>query len=543
MTRGLRISPPDESPAEPVSPDQITREVDRCLRGNDVAGAYSVLTAGTAEKTTSARMEIMAGLLAVKLGNRDHARKHFAAALFEDAGNFDARYNLALLDMLDGHYDKAGDGLIDLLREAEHRAPLYNDLAVMAGEQQRPRSALAAFLQALRHDPNYSHARNNAMQFCLERGLATEGRRLLRYNAARSGLNARSQAEIDRWTEVLTEVVPREVAATVSVHSSRDTDAAPMTGKRLAVFANQRTFIEPLMAELGETNDVKLFDGATAAEMKNLLNWADLAWFEWCDNLMITASQLPKLCPVICRLHSYEVFTDMPGRVDWSKVDHLLFVNDSVRDLFRRQIATPVATSVIHNGVDLDRFTIPAGKQRSKKIAFVGYINYKKNPELLLYAFKKIHQHDPEYTLHIAGLHQDARIAVYFDHFLKQNPLPVQFDGWVDDMPAWYADKGYVISTSLFESFHYSIAEGMASGVLPLIHHWYGADFLYPGDLLFSDPDDCLELLRKHEQADWSAAAQANRTFIESRYDQRTRVAEIMQLLSAVDAAAGKGAR
>jgi hypothetical protein len=110
-------------------------------------------------------------------------------------------------------------------------------------------------------------------------------------------------------------------------------------------------------------------------------------------------------------------------------------------------------------------------------------------------------------------------------------------------MPAWYADKGYVISTSLFESFHYSIAEGMASGLLPLIHHWYGADFLYPRELLFSDPDDCLRLLKHHEQSDWNDAVQANRTWIESRYDQRAKLQDMRRLLATVLSASGKEAR
>jgi len=181
--------------------------------------------------------------------------------------------------------------------------------------------------------------------------------------------------------------------------------------------------------------------------------------------------------------------------------------------------------------VNLERFTIPQGKQRSKKIASVGYINYKKNPALLLYCFKKIHEYDSEYSLHIAGQHQDSRIQLYFDHFLRKNPLPVYFDGWVEDMPSWYADKGYVISTSLFESFHYSIAEGMASGLLPLIHDWYGADFLYPRDYLFSDPGVCLELLRQLEKSDIRERRQTNRQYIARRYNQNDKVSELMALI------------
>jgi len=175
---------------------------------------------------------------------------------------------------------------------------------------------------------------------------------------------------------------------------------------------------------------------------------------------------------------------------------------------------------------------IPHSKVLTKKIASVGYINYKKNPTLLLYCFKKIHEYDPGYSLYIAGSHQDPRIELYFQHFLQRNPLPIYFDGWIDDMPQWYRDKSFVISTSLFESFHYSIAEGMSCGLIPLIHDWYGADLLYPNEFLYSDPDDCLRLLQTIEKSDTAQTACDNRKFIQQRYSQNDKVREIEQLLS-----------
>ncbi|MBU0983636.1 MAG: glycosyltransferase family 4 protein, partial [candidate division Zixibacteria bacterium] len=298
---------------------------------------------------------------------------------------------------------------------------------------------------------------------------------------------------------------------------------------RLAFFASHRMFIKDIIAGMQDEYEIRLYNDGDS--MPDLLSWADLAWFEWCDNFLIQACKLPKTCKIVCRLHSYEAFTEMPSKVDWSRVDHLLFVNESVRELFRHQVATPVETSVIHNGVDLTRFTIAADKARTKKIASVGYINYKKNPALLLYCFKKIHAYDPEYTLHVAGEHQDARIRLYWEHFLSRNNLPITYDGWVEDMPAWYADKEYVISTSLFESFHYSIAEGMAGGLIPLIHDWYGADNLYPRDYLYNDPDDCLELLKRLEHADVNELRTRNREHIARRFNQVEKVDAIISLL------------
>ncbi len=289
------------------------------------------------------------------------------------------------------------------------------------------------------------------------------------------------------------------------------------------------------MAEsLSENNHVRYLEGNTPQQISDITLWADLAWFEWCDDLFLAANCLPKQCRVICRLHSYEAFTDTPRKIDWGEVDHLVWVNESVEQIVRQKVDIRTPSSVIYNGVDLDRFTIPPDKTHGKKIASVGYLNYKKNPGLLLYCFKKIYEYDPEYTLHIAGTHQDPRIALYFKHFLQTNPLPITFDGWVDDMPSWYADKDFVISTSYFESFHYSIAEGMACGLSPLIHDWFGADNLYPDECLFQDPDDCVNLLSFWERKNPIGESVKNRRHIISRFDQRRQAQEITDLIESV---------
>lgn len=265
--------------------------------------------------------------------------------------------------------------------------------------------------------------------------------------------------------------------------------------------------------------------------MRKLLDWCDLAWFEWCDNLLINATKLPKSCLTLCRLHSYEAFTEMPRQVDWSKVDHLLLVNESVREILQLNTKVSAPISVIHNGVDLTRFTIPPNKPVGKRICSIGYINYKKNPALLLYCFKAIHDYDPTYSFHIAGVHQDPRFQVYFHHLLPKLNIPITFDGWVNDVPAYLKDKDFVISTSLFESFHYSIAEGMASGVVPLIHDWMGAAQLYPERFLFTTPEDCVRLLREIEREDRTTLRGFCRRYAEDHLSATHQIDRIETLL------------
>jgi glycosyltransferase involved in cell wall biosynthesis len=502
----------------------IASEINTALDHGHYSRGYELLTDLIRRNGNQAADHLLAGLVALKLDRPDLSQRHFECALECQPENRDALHNLALLSL--GKQDTGmAEKYLRRLRQLEpDNGTVYNDLGVVQLEKRRPHRALAAFRRALRLDPNFSVARNNAMEICLTHGWLATAKAMLAEVKGHS-LSEVSKAEINRWRELL------ESDKTPTVETPY---SAGITDKKIAIFATHDMFIKGIAADLSRDNQVRHFSGDRLERMQELLKWADLAWFEWCDQLLIAATKLPKTCHIICRLHSYEAFSDMPQQVDWSKVDHLVFVNKSVRDLVRNNIPATLPTTIIYNGVDLSRFVLPIDKPVTKKIASVGYINYKKNPALLLYAFKKIHEYDPGYTLHIAGQHQDPRIELYMTNFLKRHPLPVFFEGWIEDMRGWYRDKQFVISTSLFESFHYSIAEGMASGCLPLIHDWFGSDYLYPERFLFGDPDSCLEVLRDCEDSDMTKLRRENREFIALRYRQEDATVKIRSLLAEV---------
>lgn len=526
-----------EQPADDANDNDPGRLVNQYLQDNKHEKAYECLLRLIDKPDATVVTCNLAGLVAMTLKNQESARKHFNQAISIDPQDYDSGYNLAVLDMLEKDFDGALKVLSDLDEKHPGIARLQNDLAVAWLNKNDGQKALEYFERALEFDPNYHFARENAVTLCIDIGQPDRARLLLKKNADHSQASVASKQDIQRWQLRLDnpqDSSAQAVSASVPDERAGSDHMSAVANKKIAFFASHQTFIQDIMRDLAVTNEVRLFDGTSTEQLSALLDWADLAWFEWCDNLIIAATQLPRKCKIICRLHSYEAFTDMPTKVDWSKVDRLIFVNPSVQKIFEQQVSIKIAKNVIYNGVDTARFSIPENKQTGKKIASVGYINYKKNPSLLLYCFKKIHEYDPGYSFHIAGDHQDPRIRLYFDHFLKENPLPIHFDGWVKEMPNWYADKDFVISTSLFESFHYSIAEGMASGLLPLIHNWYGAKNLYPGRYMYNDPDQCLELLKQLESTDRKKLQTENREFILSRYNQEDKSKEISDLMRQV---------
>jgi hypothetical protein len=105
----------------------------------------------------------------------------------------------------------------------------------------------------------------------------------------------------------------------------------------------------------------------------------------------------------------------------------------------------------------------------------------------------------------------------------------VRYDGQVADMPAWYSDKGVLLSTSMYESFGMNIGEAMAVGAFPVVHGFPGADRIWPADCLFASIDEAVALIQ---------AARPNlfRDWVAERYSLDRQVRDVLTLLREVSA-------
>ena len=202
--------------------------------------------------------------------------------------------------------------------------------------------------------------------------------------------------------------------------------------------------------------------------------WADFVWCEWADQNLLDVGIREWDVPVVCRLHSYEAFGDLPANVNWTNIDHLIFVADHIKDLFIKRWpkqAELVDMSVIPNGVQTDRFSFRK-REGGRRIASLGYLNEKKNIPLLMEC-ARLH---PDYEFHIAGQFQGNHLAYWWQYAAE--PLHnVYWYGWIDDQrkDEWLNSMDYVISTSIVEGFGFSIAEAMCKGIKPLLYDRQGA--------------------------------------------------------------------
>ena len=288
------------------------------------------------------------------------------------------------------------------------------------------------------------------------------------------------------------------------------------------------SFLAPLIPALEQHHDVRFISAAPGDALAEAVDWADLVWLEWCWDHAVWVTNSDRLAGKRCivRLHSIEALqTTFPARVNWSRVDRLITVGQDIADLLRTTTPAIAEPIVIPNGIDLNRFAPGAGDRH--QIAWVGHLEPKKNPMLLLQIAHALHRADDRYRVTVAGGFTDQRTARYMRRMMGLLGLAgvVRFDGEVADMPGWYANKGVLLSTSMYESFGLNIGEAMAVGAFPVVHDFPGADHLWPEECLFASVEQAVALIR-------SARPGLYRSWIADRYSLDRQIDAVLGLLS-----------
>lgn len=291
------------------------------------------------------------------------------------------------------------------------------------------------------------------------------------------------------------------------------------------------SFLAPLLPALRRSFDVQFISAGPGDPLKEAIAWADVVWLEWCWDHAVWATQSGVLGgrPCVVRLHSIEALqTDFPARMDWIQVDRLVTVSDDIAEILRERFPAAPEPIVIPNGIDMERFAL--GNPERFRVAWVGHLEPKKNPMLLLQIAHRLHSLDPRYRFHVAGAFTDLRTARYLRQMLPALGLGgvVTFDGPVTDMPAWYADKGVLLSTSMYESFGMNIGEAMAVGAFPVVHAFPGADRIWPRECLFASVEDAVALIR-------AARPGLYRGWVGDRYGLDRQVAAVLGVLAPFD--------
>lgn len=301
------------------------------------------------------------------------------------------------------------------------------------------------------------------------------------------------------------------------------------------------TFLNEIAEFVKSRFPVRFFEGGNIDGMAELMRWSDISWFEWCTDLAVAGSRLPKTCKNIIRLHRYEAYGQWPDKVNWANVDLLITVGNSfTKEILVNKvpdIKTQTSMVAIPNGVNLDKFKF-ISRPRGKNIAFLANLRMVKNPAFVLQCMQKLHYIDPEYRLFFAGIFQDLALEQYLRHMVTALELRdvMLFDGWQSDVNSWLADKHYIVSTSIIEGQPMGLSEGMACGLKPVIHNFPGASEIFPPEFLFNIAEEfCEQILSdKYEPETY-------RGFVVENYSLKNQLNRVNDVLAAFEAEIDSG--
>lgn len=235
---------------------------------------------------------------------------------------------------------------------------------------------------------------------------------------------------------------------------------------KIAILVNpgSDSFTAQLLHTFGQAHEAQQF-----SEFNEAHSWGDVLWCEWATGLAMFAS-LMSAKPVIVRLHRFEVFEPVLRSINWSNVAALVVTSQHILDLAGPTVSAARNICLLPVGIDTDRFQLQHHRPGTN-IGVVGNINARKNP---FGWFQVLAALPPSYTLHILGEYQDACLKDYCDHAAAQFPGQVLYSPPIPnaDIPAWWADKDYCLSTSLHDTFVTNVREAMALGVKPVVHDY-----------------------------------------------------------------------
>jgi glycosyltransferase involved in cell wall biosynthesis len=228
---------------------------------------------------------------------------------------------------------------------------------------------------------------------------------------------------------------------------------------------------------------------------QELVDWADVIVCEWCGpNALWFAERKRPDQRLVVRLHRFELYAAWPSKLKIEAVDQVICVSPHYTQLTRKLTGWPEDKVVtVPNWVDVDQLDRPKLEGAQFHLGMIGIAPSRKRMDLALDVLESLRREDPRFTLFIKSklpwdywwIWDRPEERAHFEEVfrrIRRSPLlagAVVFDSYGRDVAAWLRRIGWVLSTSDDESFHLAPAEGMASGAVPALLDWPGADTIY----------------------------------------------------------------
>ncbi|QXJ26519.1 glycosyltransferase [Actinomadura graeca] len=303
------------------------------------------------------------------------------------------------------------------------------------------------------------------------------------------------------------------LAGTAAPSGSAPPDAAQGGPRRLrvGVAGHDLKFFTRLLDYLRSRPDMEVRVDKWAAlkvhdedRSRELADWADVVVCEWCGpNAIWYARNKRPGQRLVVRLHRFELYARWPRHLPIDEVDEVICVSPHYADLTREITGWPAGkVTTIPNWVDDHQLDRPKLTGAEHHLGMIGIAPSRKRLDLALDALEELRRDDPRFTLFVKTklpweywwIWQKEEEREHYERVfrrIRRSPLlagGVVFDSYGRDVASWLRRIGFVLSTSDDESFHLAPAEGMASGAVPALLGWPGADTIYDTRWIHDDP-------------------------------------------------------
>jgi glycosyltransferase involved in cell wall biosynthesis len=245
------------------------------------------------------------------------------------------------------------------------------------------------------------------------------------------------------------------------------------------------------------------------------IDWADVIFCEWgLGNAIWYSHHKKPYQTLIVRMHLQERTAMYYADMDIKAIDRIIAISPYIYEEFNRVMPFQRELySMVYNIMDTASLRLPKAEGSNHNLAMIGILPSRKRLDKALNILEKLCNTDKRFKLYIKGkLPQDLEWVekresemAYFNEVFERIENSSLKDHVIfethGDIATFLQKIGYVLSTSDFESFHLGPMEGMASGAVPLILHWDGAETIYPDEYIFESEQEIVDFVLNQDDS------------------------------------------